>query len=108
MRLYLMRLSLLRNVNYHYNARNRDEPLLKEQPDFAAACMTNPLSTSRRVVCARCGGEFGCGLSKECWCAAETARHPLPSAGTGFDDCLCQACLRAIAEEHEQESRKQA
>ena len=69
--------------------------------------MTNPLSFSRKVICARCGSEFCCGLSKECWCAAETARHPLPSGGTGFDDCLCQACLRAIAAEHEAASRTQ-
>ena len=61
--------------------------------------MTNPLSFNRKVTCARCGAEFSCALSKECWCAAETARHPLPSGGTGYGDCLCQDCLRAIAAE---------
>jgi hypothetical protein len=73
--------------------------------------MTNPLSSPllaiRKVVCARCGAEFSCGLSKECWCAAETARHPLPKAGTGFDDCLCRACLQAIAANHDKASQSE-
>jgi len=48
----------------------------------------------RRLACARCGTEFGCDLSTECWCHAETARLPMPTAG---DDCLCPSCLRAAA-----------
>ena len=82
-----------------------DELLLKAEANLTASRMTNPLPPVRKLACARCGTEFSCGLSKECWCAAETARLPLPAAGTGFDDCLCQSCLRAIAAEHEKASQ---
>jgi HAD superfamily hydrolase (TIGR01509 family) len=44
--------------------------------------------------------EFGCDLSKDCWCGQEAARLPLPASGTGFADCLCPDCLRAVAEAH--------
>ncbi|WP_258767837.1 cysteine-rich CWC family protein [Bradyrhizobium arachidis] len=53
-----------------------------------------PGATARRVVCSRCGTEFGCGLSKNCWCAEETAKLPMP---TGAEDCLCRECLRKAA-----------
>ena len=63
--------------------------------------MTNPLARSvpspRRLTCARCGAEFGCTLSTDCWCGEEAARLPLPTSGTGFADCLCRDCLRAVA-----------
>ncbi|MGO4712285.1 cysteine-rich CWC family protein [Bradyrhizobium sp. 2TAF24] len=49
---------------------------------------------ARRLTCARCGTAFGCDLSSECWCHAETARLPMPTSG---GDCLCPACLRAAA-----------
>jgi hypothetical protein len=55
---------------------------------------TPPLPAPRRLACAVCGTEFSCGLSAECWCAAETAKLPLP-AGNG--DCLCPDCLRKAA-----------
>jgi HAD superfamily hydrolase (TIGR01509 family) len=57
----------------------------------------------RRLACARCGTEFSCGLSRECWCGEETARLPLPKTGTGFADCLCRDCLRAITASAEAE-----
>lgn len=61
--------------------------------------MTNPTVTApsltRRLVCAKCGTEFGCDLSGDCWCAAETARLPMPTAG---GDCLCRDCLRNKAD----------
>lgn len=37
-------------------------------------------------------------MSRDCWCGEETARLPLPSSGTGFEDCLCGDCLRAVSE----------
>jgi hypothetical protein len=46
----------------------------------------------RRVVCARCGTDFSCGLSGECWCASMSVRLPLP--GDASEDCLCPSCLR--------------
>ena len=55
----------------------------------------------RRLACARCGVAFGCDLSKDCWCGQEAARLPLPASGTGFADCLCRDCLRAVAEAHD-------
>jgi len=55
-----------------------------------------PLSAPRRLACARCGAGFDCGRSGECWCAAEPYRVPLTQAGE-IEDCLCPACLRALA-----------
>jgi hypothetical protein len=49
----------------------------------------------RRLACARCGAAFDCGLSGECWCAAEPFRLPL--AAPASEDCLCPACLRQAA-----------
>jgi hypothetical protein len=50
--------------------------------------------TPRRLACHRCGTEFTCGLSDQCWCAEETARLPKPVAD---EDCLCRECLRKLA-----------
>ncbi|QDM18259.1 hypothetical protein FNL55_21235 [Tardiphaga sp. vice352] len=47
--------------------------------------------TSRRLVCAECGTEFGCDLSGNCWCIDEPVALPMPTAG---GDCLCRECLR--------------
>jgi hypothetical protein len=51
----------------------------------------------RRVICARCGGAFDCGLNDPagCWCMREPRRLPLPTSPTA--DCLCLDCLRAAA-----------
>ena len=38
---------------------------------------------SRRMICARCGRAFDCGLGGECWCAAEPFRLPMPPAAPG-------------------------
>lgn len=64
--------------------------------------MTNPKeitltqSAPRRLACSRCGTEFGCDLSGQCWCAEETAKLPMPFKG---EDCLCRECLRKAAAE---------
>ncbi|HET7911919.1 MAG TPA: cysteine-rich CWC family protein [Pseudolabrys sp.] len=55
--------------------------------------MTTP--AHRRIACARCGASFDCGLSGECWCAAESYRLPMTRARV--EDCLCPACLRKAA-----------
>jgi len=54
---------------------------------------------SRRTRCARCGIVFECGLSADCWCAAEPYRVPMTRARGGDcgADCLCRACLREAA-----------
>ncbi|UTD30401.1 cysteine-rich CWC family protein [Bradyrhizobium sp. WD16] len=49
----------------------------------------------RRTACPRCGTVFGCNLSGGCWCNDISARLPLP---TNDEDCLCPACLRAVAD----------
>jgi hypothetical protein len=54
------------------------------------------LPEPRRLACSRCGTEFGCDLSGNCWCAEETARLPMPVKG---EDCLCRECLRKAAAE---------
>jgi hypothetical protein len=54
-----------------------------------------PAATPRRLVCARCGTSFDCGLAGDCWCAAEPFKLPLPAAQA--DNCLCPACLRKAA-----------
>ena len=60
--------------------------------------MTDPTKTvaptSRRLVCAGCGTEFGCDLSGQCWCMNEPVALPMPTAG---GDCLCRDCLRKKA-----------
>jgi hypothetical protein len=51
----------------------------------------------RSLTCGRCGTVFECRLGGDCWCAAEPVRLPMPEAGAG-DDCICPACLRAMAQ----------
>jgi hypothetical protein len=60
-----------------------------------AIAMTSP-ATPRRIVCARCGAPFDCGLSAQCWCAAEPYRLSMTKAL--IEDCLCPACLRKAAD----------
>ena len=59
------------------------------------------MSAPRTLGCARCGAVFACRNdgSDRCWCGAEPFRLPMPlPADVGlFDDCLCPACLRAVA-----------
>lgn len=46
-------------------------------------------------LCARCGAEFGCGMSEgksTCWCAELPAVLPVPKEGEGA--CLCPNCLK--------------
>jgi hypothetical protein len=62
-------------------------PAPKESP--------SPATAPRRLICARCGTVFDCGLGSECWCAAEPYRLPMPDSAA--EDCLCPACLRAAA-----------
>jgi hypothetical protein len=57
--------------------------------------MNDRTEFSRRLACSRCGIEFACNPGGDCWCAAETARLPMPVAG---EDCLCRDCLRKAVE----------
>jgi len=58
----------------------------------------------RRLTCARCGAAFDCGLSGDCWCAAEP--YKLPMSATPAEDCLCPACLRAAAARHAVDTKR--
>jgi hypothetical protein len=61
----------------------------------------NSTAAERRLICERCGREFGCGRDDigACWCNAEAYRLPLPTAGGGrAADCLCPDCLRRAAQ----------
>jgi hypothetical protein len=53
-------------------------------------------TSARQIGCARCGATFDCGLSAECWCAAEPYRLPMTKAW--IEDCLCPGCLRTAAD----------
>ena len=55
---------------------------------------SNP-NPPRKLACARCGTAFECGLSTDCWCAAEPYRLPMTKAW--LEDCLCPTCLRKAA-----------
>lgn len=57
--------------------------------------------TPRQMICERCGSAFACTLDGPCWCGAEAVQLPLPQPGdtSGFSDCLCRACLHALAAE---------
>ena len=64
--------------------------------DAQALVMASPaVNAPRRIVCARCGAPFDCGLSPECWCAAKPYRLPMTKAS--IEDCLCPECLRKAA-----------
>ncbi|HPN06255.1 MAG TPA: cysteine-rich CWC family protein [Hyphomonadaceae bacterium] len=61
--------------------------------------------SSRQITCERCGAGFSCSVNGACWCGEEAVRLPLPEAGQSqFNDCLCRACLRAMAEEAGQDA----
>ena len=47
-------------------------------------------------ACARFSVSFDCGLSAECWCAAEPYRLPMTKAW--IEDCLCPECLHKAAD----------
>jgi HAD superfamily hydrolase (TIGR01509 family) len=55
--------------------------------------MTNQTASPapRNLVCEGCGAPFTCDVAGDCWCMAEPAALPLPTAG---GDCLCRDCLR--------------
>ncbi len=50
----------------------------------------------RRKTCASCGREFLC-YERGCWCdAVKTSPAEAQSLREKFEDCLCEACLRAL------------
>lgn len=56
--------------------------------------------SAKQKTCQRCGAEFGCCVGGKCWCGEEPYRLPMPKpVEAKYDDCLCRACLRDVAEE---------
>lgn len=60
----------------------------------------------RATACPRCGGPFACGVGADratpCWCAAvDLGKERLAELRARYPDCLCAACLRALAAEPE-------
>jgi hypothetical protein len=53
-----------------------------------------PAPAARLLICARCGAEFACTMSSDCWCADQSVTLPIPDDG---GDCLCNDCLRKAA-----------
>ncbi|MDR0790154.1 MAG: cysteine-rich CWC family protein [Bacteroidales bacterium] len=53
----------------------------------------------RNVICPKCGKEFQCQHSKECFCnkykLSEDTKKTLLKL---YKDCLCEQCLKTYAE----------
>jgi hypothetical protein len=60
----------------------------------------------RATACPRCGGEFACGAGADratpCFCVSfELGPERLAELRAKWSDCLCAACLRALAADRE-------
>ncbi len=55
---------------------------------------------SDKKVCESCGKEFSCGANVgECWCfAVEVKAETLTKLREDFDNCLCEDCLKNLAD----------
>ena len=56
----------------------------------------------RASTCPRCGGEFACGVGADretpCFCASYVlGAERLAELRSTWSDCLCEACLAALA-----------
>ncbi len=48
--------------------------------------------------CSKCGETFGCGGLPGCWCRdVKLDEAALADLKLRHDDCLCPACLKALA-----------
>jgi len=61
----------------------------------------------RATICPRCAGPFACGVdadrSTPCFCAGiALSAARLAELRARYSDCLCAACLTALAREPEQ------
>lgn len=50
-----------------------------------------------KKICPKCGKEFECIHSKDCWCAKVNLDDEARKRLNGYKDCLCKDCLSAIA-----------
>jgi hypothetical protein len=64
--------------------------------------MAEPLSTDVEKKCSRCGEAFSCKQGAGCWCAGVRVEPTmLTELRARFADCLCEGCLRKLAEGRE-------
>jgi len=69
--------------------------------------MTQELPTGHRAAtCPRCGGAFACGVdadrARPCFCVSYELRpERLAELRAKWPDCLCAACLAALANDPE-------
>jgi hypothetical protein len=48
--------------------------------------------------CSKCGAAFGCGGLLGCWCRdVKLDEAALAALRASYADCLCPACLKAVA-----------
>ena len=49
-----------------------------------------------KKICPKCGKEFECVHSKDCWCAKVTITDEARLKLKNFNDCLCKECLESL------------
>ncbi|MDD2632970.1 MAG: cysteine-rich CWC family protein [Bacteroidales bacterium] len=60
---------------------------------------SNPHSTAELTQCPRCGKEFACSLTGNCWCSGVFVPPDKLSELSGkYTRCLCPDCLNEIAQ----------
>lgn len=50
-----------------------------------------------KKICPRCGKEFECIHSKDCWCAKVNLTEATRAKLTVYNNCLCKECLEELS-----------
>ena len=50
-----------------------------------------------KKICPRCGKEFECVHSKDCWCAKVRLSEQTRLKLKEYNDCLCKECLESLS-----------
>lgn len=50
-----------------------------------------------KKICPKCGKEFECIHSKDCWCAKVILSEAVRTRLKAYNDCLCKECLEALS-----------
>jgi len=57
---------------------------------------------AKEKLCSKCGAAFDCGGLFGCWCRdVRLTEAQLATLRQAYVDCLCPACLKAVAESAE-------
>ena len=54
-------------------------------------------SIDMKKICPRCGKEFECIHSKDCWCAKVNLTEATRAKLTVYNNCLCKECLEELS-----------